>query len=102
MSASGQKRVVVIGGGIVGLSTAIWLARSGAAVTIIDPGVARKPASFGNAGVLASCSVVPVTVPGLIGKAPFMLLDPNSPLFVRWRYFGKLAPWLVRYLRNAN
>lgn len=102
MSGSDRARVVVIGGGIMGLSTAIWLLRSGRAVTIVDPGVARRPASFGNAGVLAACSVVPVTTPGLVAKAPLLALDPNSPLFVRWRYLPKLAPWLFRYLRHAN
>lgn len=96
------KPVVVIGGGIMGLSSAIWLLRSGRAVTIVDPGIARRPASFGNAGVLAACSVVPVTTPGLIGKAPWLALDPNSPLFVRWSYLPRLAPWLVRYLKHAN
>ena len=97
-----KKRVVVIGGGIMGLSSAIWLLRSGRPVTIVDPGIARRPASFGNAGVLAACSVVPVTTPGLISKAPLLLLNPNFPLFVRWRYLPKLLPWLVRYLKHAN
>jgi D-amino-acid dehydrogenase len=102
MTNGGNKRVVVIGGGIMGLSSAIWLLRSGQQVTIVDPGIARRPASFGNAGVLAACSVVPVTTPGLITKAPFMMLDPNSPLFVRLSYLPKLAPWLFRYLKHAN
>src|SRR5262245_21861822 len=97
-----KKRVVVIGGGIMGLSSAIWLLRSGCAVTIVDPGIARRPASFGNAGVLAACSIVPVTTPGLISKAPLMLLDPGSPLFMLWSYLPKLMPWLVRYLKHAN
>lgn len=102
MSGSDKARVVVIGGGIMGLSTAIWLLRSGRSVTIVDPGIARRPASFGNAGVLAACSVVPVTIPGLISKAPLLALDPNSPLFVRWSYLPRLAPWLFRYLKHAN
>jgi glycine/D-amino acid oxidase-like deaminating enzyme len=101
MNAAGQ-RVVVIGGGIMGLSSAIWLLRSGKSVTIVDPGIAKRPASFGNAGVLAACSIVPVTTPGLIKKAPFMLLDQNAPLFLRLSYLPKLAPWLARYLKHAN
>lgn len=100
--SGGTKPVVVIGGGIMGLSSAIWLLCRGRAVTIVDPGIARRPASFGNAGVLAACSIVPVTTPGLIAKAPWLALDPNSPLFVRWSYLPKLAPWLVRYLKHAN
>lgn len=95
-------RVAVIGAGIVGVATALRLQEGGAAVTLIDRGEPGEGTSYGNAGVLASCSVVPVTVPGLLGKAPRMLLDPDSPLFLKWRYLPRLAPFLAAYLRHAN
>lgn len=93
---------VVIGAGIVGVSTAIWLRRAGRDVTLIDRSAPGQGTSYGNAGVLANCSVVPVTTPGLIRKGPKLALDPNFPLFVRWSYMPKLLPWLVRYLSHAN
>ncbi|NNG02548.1 MAG: FAD-binding oxidoreductase [Inquilinus sp.] len=96
------KSVIVIGAGIVGVSAAIWLARAGASVTLVDRNAPGTGTSYGNAGVLAACSVVPVTTPGLIAKGPKLLLDPNFPLFLRWRYLPRLAPWLVRYLSHAN
>lgn len=99
-----DKHVVVIGSGIVGVSTAIWLRRKGVSVTIIDrnqPGD-PKAASYGNAGVLAACSVAPVTAPGLLLKGPRMVLDKNFPLFLRWSYLPKLMPWLMRYMSHAN
>ncbi len=96
------KRVAVIGAGIVGVSTAIWLQRGGHEVVLIDKAGPGEGTSFGNGGVLASCSVVPVTVPGLLWKAPRMLVDPNQPLFIKWRYLPRLAPWLIRYLGHAN
>ncbi|MBD3624993.1 MAG: FAD-dependent oxidoreductase [Rhodobacteraceae bacterium] len=96
------REVCVIGAGIVGVSTAIWLQRDGHKVTLIDREGPAAGASFGNGGVLASCSIVPVTVPGLLRKAPRMLFDPNQPLFLRWRYLPRLLPWLRRYLGNAN
>jgi D-amino-acid dehydrogenase len=46
--------------------------------------------------------MVPVTGPGLIRKAPSMLLSPDFPLFLRWLYLPKLVPWLVKYLSHAN
>ncbi|MBJ3778307.1 NAD(P)/FAD-dependent oxidoreductase [Acuticoccus mangrovi] len=95
-------KVAVIGAGIVGVSTALWLQRDGAEVILIDRVGPAEGTSYGNAGVLASCSVVPVTTPGLIGKAPKMLFSPDEPLFLKWGYLPKLAPWLVRYLRHAN
>lgn len=96
------KTVAVIGAGIVGVSTAIWLQRDGHNVIIIDKAGPGEGTSHGNGGVLASCSIVPVTVPGLLAKAPRMLFDPNQPLFLKWGYLPKLAPWLIRYLGNAN
>ncbi len=96
------KTVAVIGAGIVGVSTAIWLQRDGHKVILIDRDGPAAGASQGNGGVLASCSVVPVTVPGLLGKAPGMLLSPDQPLFLKWSYVPRLLPWLIKYLRTAN
>ena len=97
-----MKRVVIIGAGIVGVSTAIWLQRKGIDVVVVDKGGPASGTSFGNAGVLAAASVVPVTVPGLIGKAPKMLLDKDQPLFLNWSYLPRLLPWLPRYLSHCN
>ena len=76
--------------------------REGRDVILIDRAGPGEGTSYGNGGVLASCSIVPVTVPGLIRRAPAMLLDPEQPLFLRWSYLPKLAPWLVRYLSHCR
>ncbi|MEM6408735.1 MAG: FAD-dependent oxidoreductase [Pseudomonadota bacterium] len=102
MAEASAKTVAVVGAGIVGVSTAIWLQRDGHKVILIDREGPAAGTSYGNGGVLASCSCVPVTGPGLIKKAPKMALDPNQPLFVKWGYFPKLAPWLLKYLSHAN
>lgn len=96
------KHVVVVGAGIVGAASAIWLRRAGHDVTLIDKGQPGMGASFGNACTLASCAIVPVTTPGLIAKAPRYLLDRTFPLFVRPGYVPRLIPWLARYLAHAN
>ncbi len=97
-----QKTVAIIGAGIVGVSTAIWLQRDGHKVILIDKAGPAEGTSYGNGGVLASCACVPVTGPGLVKKAPKMALDPNQPLFLRWSYLARLAPWLWKYLSHAN
>lgn len=97
-----QHDVVIIGAGIVGISAAIWLQRQGHKVAIVDREGPAAGASFGNAGILASIAIVPVPTPGILKKAPKMLLDPNQPLFLRWSYLPKLLPFLTRYLKHAN
>jgi D-amino-acid dehydrogenase len=97
-----RKTVAVIGAGIVGVATAIWLQRDGHDVVLIDRKGPGEGTSHGNGGVLAACAIVPVTVPGLLARAPRMLLDPQQPLFLKWGYLPRLAPWLLRYLRHAN
>ena len=94
--------VAVIGAGIVGVSTALWLVRDGHRVTLIDRSEPGEGTSYGNGGVLASCSIVPVTVPGLVRKAPRMLMSRSQPLFLKWPYLPRLAPWLAKYLSHAN
>lgn len=96
------RHVVVIGAGIVGVSTGIWLRRAGLDVTLMDRAGPGQGTSHGNAGVLAALSVVPVTTPGLIHKAPGYVLSRNFPLYLRWSYLPKLAPWLMKYLSHAN
>jgi D-amino-acid dehydrogenase len=96
------SHTIIVGAGIVGAATAIWLTRAGHRVTLIDKGEPGMGASFGNGCILASCAMVPVTTPGLIPKGPGYLLNPNFPLFLRWGYTPKLLPWLVKYLANAN
>lgn len=100
--STARQPVAVIGAGIVGVSTAIWLQRAGVDSILLDRGGPAAGTSFGNAGVLASASVVPVTVPGLIGKAPGMALDKRQPLFLNWSYLPRMLPWLARYLSHCN
>lgn len=97
-----QTHVIVVGGGMVGIATAIWALREGNRVTLIDKGAPEERASFGNAGVLASAAVLPVTMPGLLSKLPGMVLSRAEPIFLRWLYLPRLAGWALRYLSHAN
>ncbi|MFK7945494.1 MAG: NAD(P)/FAD-dependent oxidoreductase [Paracoccaceae bacterium] len=99
-----QLKVAVVGAGIVGISTAEWLRRDGHHVTLIDRNDPGTPAqtSYGNAGLLAAASIIPVPVPGLLSKAPGMLFSADGPLHLRWSYLPRLLPWLIPFLRRAT
>ena len=104
MTEAASPRIAVVGAGIVGISCALHLQRLGASVTVIDrqePGDVDA-ASYGNGGVLARCSVVPVATPGILKKAPSMLFNADGPLFMRWSYQPRLLPFLIPYLRSSK
>jgi D-amino-acid dehydrogenase len=94
--------VQVVGAGIVGVACALNLLRCGVPVTLIDHQEPGEGTSFGNAGIIATSSTVPVSVPGLWKKAPGLLLDPRGPLFLRWSYLPRLLPWLLAYLHQGR
>ena len=88
----------------MGVCIAENLRRLGQEVLLIDkvsPGDQHQ-ASYGNAGILARSAIVPVSAPGIIWKIPSMILNPASPLFLKWRYLPKLMPWLSEFLMNSR
>jgi len=98
------QHIVIIGAGIIGAASAYQCLNAGLRVTLIEP---EKPgdeqaASFGNAGWLSSHSVLPAATPGAWKNVPKWLADPLGPLAIRWQYFPKAFPWLVRYLNAAS
>jgi D-amino-acid dehydrogenase len=94
--------VTVIGAGIVGVCSALWLQRAGFAVTLVDSGGVGEGASYGNAGNISPGAVVPYLIPGIWKEAPGWLLDPEGPLAVRPGYFLKALPWLMAAVRSAG
>ncbi|HWT09242.1 MAG TPA: FAD-dependent oxidoreductase, partial [Roseomonas sp.] len=99
--SSDKPRIVVIGGGIVGLCVAWHLARRGLRPIVLD---AHKTgaASSGNAGAISHGSVAPLAMPGVLRQVPKMLMDPAGALHIPMRYWLKAAPWLLRFVASAR
>ena len=100
--ATAPRHLVVVGAGIVGVSTALQLLRDGHRVTLVDRGPPGEGTSFGNAAVIEPHGVIPVATPGVLWKVPGYLMDPLGPLAIRWRYLPRIAPWLVRFALNSR
>nr|WP_246484151.1 FAD-dependent oxidoreductase [Marivibrio halodurans] len=100
-SPSLPKTAIVIGAGAVGVSCALQLAKRGVRVTVIDRGPVGGGTSHGNAGAILRAAS-PVAGPDVIAALPRMLLDPKSPLSIRWRYLPRLTPWLMRFLNESR
>ncbi len=96
------ESAVVVGAGIVGTCCALYLQRSGLAVTLIDRDGPGEGCSSGNAGNLGNGSCVPTSLPGLLPKAPAMLRDPLHALSIRARHLPAALPWFIRFLRAGR
>ncbi len=96
------RRAIVIGGGIVGIASALYLLRDGWRITVIDPEPPGETTSGGNAGLFALDHVTPVAMPGMLPRVPAMLLDKRSSLTIRWGYLRRLLPWMVHFLKAST
>lgn len=101
MTANNVHDIVVVGAGIIGISTALSLQANGRSVLVLDRNDGQKKASEMNAGAFAFTDIVPLATPGIMRKAPGWLLDPLGPLSVPPAYALKIAPWMLRFWRAS-
>jgi D-amino-acid dehydrogenase len=93
---------VVIGAGIVGICTALYLQEAGRPVTLVDQQPPGEGTSFGNAGIIASGSVHPEAMPGFWKEIPGMMLNRLAPVSIRPAYVPRFLPWLLRFLARGT
>jgi len=97
-----NERVVVVGGGVIGLACAYYLLQAGRRVTLIDRGRIGGACSHGNCGLVCPSHVLPLAEPGAVSKGLQALFEPNSPLAIRPRLDFRLWSWLANFARRAN
>ena len=98
----GEDPIVVVGGGVVGLCTAYYLAASGVPVEVVERRRVASGASWGNAGWICRSQSAPVPSPGVIRYVARSLARPNSPLYLRPFSDAGLLPWLWRFWRSST
>ena len=97
-----KKDVIIIGAGIVGLTCAYYLQKSGRKVTIIDEGNITDSTSFGNAGLLSSFGKTPLSYPGVLTNTLKLMLKGQSPAIIHPTLDPKILKWLFAFVSNAN
>ena len=95
-------RVGVVGGGVIGLSTAHYLKKLGADPVVVESWTLGGGCSQGNAGWVCPSISSPLPAPGLTLKSLSWMLRPDSPLYIKPTALLKLAPWLMRFRSFCN
>ena len=98
-----KSSIGVIGAGIQGVCTSLYLIKKGFKVTLIDreqPG--NKSASYGNAGHFSPYACVSFNRPDILVDVPAMLLSSRGPLSLKWNYVHKMIPWIIEFIKNCT
>lgn len=98
----GPRSVIVVGAGIVGLSTAWFLQERGVEVTVVDRAGVAAGASWGNAGWIAPALTIPLNQPSVLRYGLRSLLNRNAPLRIPLRADIGLAAFLARFALNCR
>jgi len=97
-----SKEVIIIGGGIIGLSSAFYLQQAGYSVTVIDSSDMRQGCSYGNAGYVCPSHFVPLATPGIVKQGLKWMLNAKSPFYVQPRLNGELISWGLKFMKSAT
>ena len=80
-----MKKVSIIGGGIIGLCSAYYLAKEGYEVVVFDKSDMNDGCSYGNAGMIVPSHIIPLAQPGMIAQGIKWMFDSQSPFYVKPR-----------------
>ena len=97
-----KANIIIIGGGVIGLVTALRMLDSNQEVILIDYQEPGSGTSYGNAGTIAEYAVLPVGSPSILKNLPSLLLNKNSPIAINRAEIFTLAPWLIRFLYQSS
>lgn len=98
----GKRRAVVVGGGVIGTACAHYLADFGWKVVLLDRAEHGRGCSHGNCGLIAHSHILPLAVPGTVGKALRGLLSGSGPFRIKLRYDPGLWFWFLKFARRCN
>ncbi len=97
-----SEHVIVVGAGMVGLSTAWFLQREGVRVTVVDRGGVAAGSSWGNAGWLAPALTLPLPDPAILAGGIKATLSPSSPVYIPLTTNPRLLKFLADFTRHCT
>lgn len=97
------RHILIIGAGVIGLTTAYYCALRGHRVTVLERNAARRDGcSFGNAGMIVPSHFVPLAAPGMVALGLRWMWNPESPFYIEPRFSWDLLSWGFKFWRAAN
>lgn len=97
-----MAKIIVIGGGIIGLSSAYYLLKQGHQITILDKTDMQDGCSYGNAGYVSPSHFVPLASPGILKQGIKWMADSKSPFYVQPRLSKSLINWGMKFIKSAT
>lgn len=97
-----KRDIIIIGAGIMGLTTAYELLKAGRKVTIIDESDITNSTSFGNAGLLSAFDKGPLANPGIVFNTLKLMIKGESPVNIHPTLDTKIYKWLWKFVNSAN
>lgn len=95
-------KVIVMGGGIIGLCSAYYLNHAGHDVVVIERGDISEGTSFGNAGYICPSHFIPLASPGIIAKGLKWMLSSSSPFYIKPRLNMDLIRWGLKFWQSSG
>ena len=97
-----KKKIVIIGGGIIGLCTAYYLNEKGHNVTIVDKSDMNSGTSYVNAGYLSPSHLIPLASPDSLKNGLKWMFDSKSPLYIKPRFSLSLLNWMYAFAKSSS
>lgn len=95
-------KAIIVGGGVVGLSSAYYLKKSGWDVVVIDQSDFLNNCSYGNAGYVCPSHFVPLASPGIVSQGLRWMLNKKSPFYIQPRLSWPLMDWGLKFVKSAT
>jgi len=97
-----MSKVIVAGGGVIGLCAAYYLHKGGHEVVVIERGDIQRGTSFGNAGYVSPSHFIPLASPGIVAKGLQWMLSASSPFYIKPRLDLDLIKWGLTFWRRSS
>ena len=98
-----SKRIVIIGGGVIGLCAAHYALGRGHRVIVLERGAGdHDSCSLGNAGMIVPSHFTPLAAPGMVALGLKWMWNPESPFYVKPRLDWDLIAWGLKFWRAAT